>query len=524
MSASREKKLRQDMVERGIPDPKKLREEEEARQQRRSNRLYAIVAIAFVVIAAGLLLWNSNIFQRSATALTVDGVKYTAAQVDYYYYNTYHSLVNSDYASLMGLSNSSGAGVNLSDNLNDMAKMILGVEEDMSWDTYLKNSAKDNLLQVTKLVQAAKADKFALDDEMKDEINETVTTVEGYAKQYGYTTEAYLKALFGGNMTASVFRQMLSDAVLADHYSKNYQDGLTYSDEDLEAYYAEHKNDFDTAAYEYILFRATAASTTDDEGNTVEPTEEEQAAAKETAKANAEAALERVRAGEALKAVADDFEDGSYSSMDAATHNTSELSEWVFDSARAEGDSDIVETDSYYYVARFISRARYDYNTVDVRHILFKVDTSGLDSESETYDDELAALDEAAKKKAEDALEQWKSGDATEESFAALATELTEDPGSKETGGLYEKIYKGQMVTEFNDWIFDESRQTGDTGIVYNKGSYTGYHVIYFVGQNEPYWKVQVRTAELSADYTEWLDSLTKDAVVTEGSGMQYVG
>ena len=80
------------------------------------------------------------------------------------------------------------------------------------------------------------------------------------------------------------------------------------------------------------------------------------------------------------------------------------------------------------------------------------------------------------------------------------------------------------MVTEFNDWIFDESRQAGDTGIVYNNGSYTGYHIIFFVGENDPYWMVQVRNNKKEADYTAWMDGLVENAVVTEGSGMQYVG
>ena len=55
------------------------------------------------------------------------------------------------------------------------------------------------------------------------------------------------------------------------------------------------------------------------------------------------------------------------------------------------------------------------------------------------------------------------SGDATEDSFAALANEKSDD-GNGTTGGLYENVYPGQMVSSFNDWCFDESRQTGNTG------------------------------------------------------------
>ena len=71
-------------------------------------------------------------------------------------------------------------------------------------------------------------------------------------------------------------------------------------------------------------------------------------------------------------------------------------------------------------------------------------------------------------------------GDKTEESFAALATEKTEDTGSQSTGGLYERVYKGQMVKAFENWCFDAARKAGDTGIV--ESDY-GYHVMYFISK-----------------------------------------
>ena len=38
------------------------------------------------------------------------------------------------------------------------------------------------------------------------------------------------------------------------------------------------------------------------------------------------------------------------------------------------------------------------------------------------------------------------------------------------SGGLYTDIYRGQMVSEFEDWCFDPSRQAGDTGIETRNG------------------------------------------------------
>ena len=72
----------------------------------------------------------------------------------------------------------------------------------------------------------------------------------------------------------------------------------------------------------------------------------------------------------------------------------------------------------------------------------------------------MAAKKAEAEQKAQDILDEWKAGAATEDSFAELANEYSEDPGSNTTGGLYEQVYQGQMVTEFNDWCFDPARQS----------------------------------------------------------------
>ena len=89
MSASREKQLRQENV--GQPDPKTAREAQQRKEEKRSNTLYAIIALAFVVVAAASLLWRSNIIARTATAATIDGEKYTAAEVNFYYQNAYRT-------------------------------------------------------------------------------------------------------------------------------------------------------------------------------------------------------------------------------------------------------------------------------------------------------------------------------------------------------------------------------------------------------------------------------------------------
>lgn len=117
-----------------------------------------------------------------------------------------------------------------------------------------------------------------------------------------------------------------------------------------------------------------------------------------------------------------------------------------------------------------------DAQVVDVRHILIKPETNGMDENNKPISTEEDI--EACRVKAQTLLDQWLAGDATEESFAELAEEHTEDPGSASTGGLYEKVELGRMVPEFDAWIFDPVREPGNYGLV--KTDF-GYHLMYFV-------------------------------------------
>ena len=137
-----------------------------------------------------------------------------------------------------------------------------------------------------------------------------------------------------------------------------------------------------------------------------------------------------------------------------------------------------------------------DKNMVNVRHILIQPE--------DTESDESWAEAEA---EAQRIYDEWKAGEATEESFADLATEYSQDPGSQTTGGLYEDVYPGQMVTEFNDWCFADGRAVGDSGIV--KTSY-GYHIMFFSGEGEGvYWKTAVDTLMRNEKVTEMLAEIT---------------
>jgi hypothetical protein len=120
---------------------------------------------------------------------------------------------------------------------------------------------------------------------------------------------------------------------------------------------------------------------------------------------------------------------------------------------------------------------------VDVRHILIQPKSA---EGKTTYTPEEW---DACKASAQAILNQWLAGEATEKTFGALAVEHSEDPGSAFKGGLYTQVAKGDMVTEFDNWLFDQNRKTGDYGLVKTK---FGYHIMYFV-DIEDIWISEIR-------------------------------
>lgn len=144
-----------------------------------------------------------------------------------------------------------------------------------------------------------------------------------------------------------------------------------------------------------------------------------------------------------------------------------------------------------------------------VRHILVTPETEEAAEDSEATDTTITQEQwDACLAQAQTILDEWKNGDATEESFAALATAHTDDPGSATNGGLYENITPtSSYVENFLNWSVDMTRQPGDTEIV--KTEY-GYHIMYFVS-GEPWWLNQART-QLQADRTtEMLEQAKED-------------
>ena len=503
MSASREKKKRQEFLAGGGVDPRAARAAEQKAAEKKAKILYTTLAIAFVVVAVFLVVYNSGIIQRNQTALTIDGEKYTVADVSYYYYDAYQNFLNTygSYASMFGLDTSKSLK---SQNYSD----------DMTWDEYFKEQAVGSMKFIHAVLAKAQEEGMTLEDEDMETFNSSVESLKSQASQYGYSYKAYLNVVYGSSMTASVFEEHLKDQILASKYVTAYQDTLTFTDDEIQAYYDENKNTYDLVSGEYVSISGSAESTTDEEGNTVEPTEEEKTAAMEAAKETAEAIMAAYEDGGDLEALAEEY-GATYTSSDEMTYSSTYVyGDWFFDEGRTAGDAEVLEDTNYnrYFVAVFHDRQQDDALDYNVRHILVTEDNLELDEGEEATDEMILA-------KAQEILDSW---DGTEEGFAELAKEYSQD-GNAAEGGLYENVAKGTMASEFEDWCYEAGRKSGDTGIV--ETSY-GQHIMYFVGYGEtPYWYYACNNALVSNAYTEWQTEMT-DSVTAEvnESGMAQIG
>ena len=515
MSASREKKIRQEQA--GMPDPKTAREAQQRKAEKRSNMLYGLVAAAFVLVAVAAIGWRVSIWygeraQQTAIAASINDTEYTAAEVNFYFKNSLQNFVSQNYYYLSYLN------LDVNSDLREQK-----YTEDETWFDFFLESALEQMADIQALNEAAAAEGYTWNDELQAQLDETVDTVKTSAGSYGYTTEQYLQALFGSNMTEKVFTEQTKRTILAQGYVSQYADSLTYSDSELSAAYAADPDSYDKVAYETIRVDGNP-DTKDADGNEIEVTDEMKAQAKADAKQAADTMYAAWQNGSSLSALADENDKATYTSSEGASRSSTVLMDWLFDSKRQAGDSAVLSDDdnAAYYVAVFNDRFREDYNTVNVRHILIQPAEGELKEGDEGYEAEQEQLKAEAKQKAEDLLAQWKAGEATEDSFAALATENSSDGGSSSNGGLYTQVGQGEMVETFNDWCFDASRKSGDTGIV--ETTY-GYHVMYFVGTDEPKWKIQVREDLADEDLNTWYAEKTEGYTAEQNEkGIQYVG
>ena len=484
MGASKEKMNR--AAGRGNElSPKERAAQQAAAEKKKTNTRFTVGVVIVLIVALLAGVVNSSLFDTRLTAAKTGDSSWSLAQVRYAKQTAYTQFRN----------NYSGLVDYLIDKDTPLDEQTCSFDSSMTWDEYFTEQGLSYLQELSAYYDLAKAEGYTLSEEDQKNIDDNIALFGTYANLYGYTTDGYLAAMYGEGNSEKTVRAFMEMSTLAGNYAQDKQDAFTesYSDEQLDAWFTEHANDYNKVSY----LTAFIAAEADEEGNV---SEEAMAAARETAQAvldKCEGTTESFSAA-VLEVTGEEAAESS-----SVLGVMSDSGEWAT-AARKVGDTTMMDESTGCRLYCFLELDENDYNTVNVRHILMEAhdaDGDGTVSEEEKQ----AAFEEITAIR-----DEW---DGTEEGFAELANKYSEDPGSNTNGGLYENITKGQMVPEFDEFCFADHK-SGDTDIVYNENY--GYFFIYFVGEGESYHHALARDTMTGEDFTAWKDELLVNYPITK--------
>jgi hypothetical protein len=501
-----------------------------------------IISVALAVVIAfgafGLVLDYYGTWERMVKIGDVgEEIKVSAAEYEYYYMSVFSNFLSrvSQYAS---------AGMDYGyDTTLPPADQTKTTEDEngneITWEEFIRRQVVDQIRMAS--ISYNEAVKMGLElseddektiDNYVDQIREqaqATTTSNGQTKPK-YSVDAFLRMNYGSFMNKSFYCKMLEKELLIQKYNDVKLDELSesYSQADVDKKYNASKGSYDLVDFRIYEFAKTTL--TADKGESNDALKKRQTEADKKVKADAEAFLAAITDEASFVAKAKELnKDTKDYDVDSSTKASgmlkteigqgisTKVADWLFSAEAKAGAKKMFDSSDAkkYYVILVINPA-HQVETVSVRHILFGT-TDAQTGEA------LSEAEIAQKKKdAEAALKEWQEGTKTEESFGSLATELTEDTGSQSTGGLYEGVRQGQMVPEFDKWIFDKSRKTGDTEIV--ETDY-GFHVMYFVGQDGKYYDTTIRNEMAQTDFNAEMEDLAgsgKYSVVFGGARLEY--
>lgn len=470
------------------------------------------VAVLCVIMLVYSVINSMGILNRSTTAMTVGEDEISVVELKQYYSTARSNLINTygQYLLMYGYDYTSPS-------FDAMSCMF---DSTITWKQYFTEEAQAAAEEISILYQEAQKAGYTMTEEDKANLESYMNSLDEVAAEAGMSTAKYVTRAYGNGTKVADVEAYQQKRVIAAGYYETVLEGFGIDDTKIDEYYAENAADYDVL--KYYLYDISYTTYTYDAASTAEgaPTSEEDAAAKtEAAKAEAKAEAEAVLAklnadgsnfdevcatneGKDVASFATTYTETVVSSADRDTN----VGAWLLNTAREAGDMEIIENEGSMSVILYVGCGLSDDYTVAVRHILRLTDTPASGATEEEIA-EITAANTEAKLRADSLLGEWKAGEATEESFAQLAKENSED-GSASGGGLYTGVYKGQMVAEFEDWCFDESRKPGDTGIV--QTSY-GYHVMYFVEEEGLKYRSDIKAAMEAEAYNELLKDLQKD-------------
>ena len=470
------------------------------------GKVVAIVLAVVVCLAAVYGIFNFfGIPQKVLTAAKIGDERVTVAKYNFYYMDMYLNTYNQS----QSYDSQYGAGYGAMYTGYDSSKTPMEQEypgtledfegESATWADYFRVQSLKYLQTYLAYAKLAKEAGMTLDEDELADIDEQVESIRSSAESNDYSLNRYLTKIYGKGVNEKLLREVMEERQLAYKYAQQKQEDVEtgVTDAQIEEEYTANPAEYALVTLNGFVVSADTSAIADD------ATDDEKTAATEAAMADAKAKAEgyaaKVNSAETLleqaKAYNSTATEASVKLEDVtgttlASTFSQAASDWAYAAERAVGDVTVVETSNGYAVLYMAVLPHKDMSKpVDVRHILIQFDTTTDESGNTVA---LTSAEKEAYYQQAQAIYNQFLENPTEENFATLANNNSDDTGSNTNGGLYEDVHVGDMVTAFNDWCFDPNRKPGDSGII--ETNY-GYHVMYYVGNdNEETWKSTVRS------------------------------
>lgn len=478
-------------------DRKMQKRREEKEKEKKEKFVGTVIG---VVIVAALACWVISLplrtyFTLHSSFVNIGGEDISKVEFDYNYYQ-----VQSNYVSQNNTLLSYYGGI---DTSSDFSQQMYS--DTMTWGDYFQELTVDNIIRSKSLKAEADAAGFTYDT--TEEYSKFEESVKDAASQAGVSTTEYLKQLYGPYATMSRISDYVKEAMVTTAYYKQLTEEKTPADDEIQTYYNENQDSYDSVDYRVTIINAELPTEPTELADPVEETDEgteETADSSEKAYVPSEAEIKKAMAD--AKVLADEAEatvatDGELKENTRKSSAVALIRDWLFDSSRKAGDTTVLEdtNGNKYYVLAFEKRYLDETPSADLRVVM-------LNNEGE--------------KDAQSILDEWKNGDATEESFAALCDEYSIDTSVE--GGLYEEITKTGMQENLASWIFAKERAAGDTEIIQVDDTYT--YVVYYVGANSPEWKLEIKNTLTSENMSAYIEEISADCEVKDPKGnLKYI-
>ena len=480
MSASREKKMRQNTVEPVMP----AEEQKKGMSTGAKRAIAVVVTVVILALVVFFFMINSGFFAKHTVAAEVKDHELSPAMVNYFYTGSYSEMAANVGEELMSY---------MIDPNIPLDEQECSLGEYDTWADYFLHTGLQSASNYYAIYDEAVANDFVLDEMYTEYIDSSIANLDLYAMYNNMSdADAWIAYQYGAGCNVENYREYMTIVYTAEAYRESISSSFSYEQSELDARYEANPLDFDRVNFR--VFPITA-----DETRTAADCEELAKAMAEASKGNEAAYLEQtvINGG----ADAELYQDNDEITLrEGLVYNScvADYRDWLFEEGRQNGDTTYVpfssETEEGCYVLYFLENVDINYALPNVRHILFQV--------TDTANAELMA---AAKAEADAVLETFLAGERTEEAFAELAKEHSDD--NAEAGGLYENVAPGHMVSAFENWCFDDARQVGDAEVIETE---YGYHVMFYCGEGtETFRNHVVEEAMANADYEKWYASVT---------------